>query len=224
MKRLLAVLMAALSVASFAGCGKNEGEATEPYLDVPTELVINDVDENSEEAKAVKAAAAQMLDTFITGDIDAIKAFLIDEDENWFAFDSEEQNALYREIFPKISYEFSFVSEHEGVYGVMTTITSPNMAEVYGRIITDIMDLAQSGQPYTLEELRKRNTETMQNILRNEEDIVKREQDLYIYVEHTGSEYTPRCDIFLANELVGGAMEASGELSAAMNEIMALEE
>lgn len=219
MKRLIAAIIALLTLFSLYGC-KRGVEGEEASSESETGIVVNDVDESTPEAEGAKKAAAELLDIFISGDIDAIRDFLQDDDEKFFDFDSEEQCEFYREIFPRIKYEFEYVSEHDGVYGVMTKITSPNMGEVYGRIITSYMDMAGSTEDYTEEDLRRRNTEIMREALSEEENFPKREEELYIYIERDGEKFVPRCDVYLSNELVGGAAEVSEELSSSITEMI----
>ena len=219
MKRFIAAAAAFILLFSLYGCGKSGvGTDEEPSAQSATGIEVNDVDDASPEAEGAKAAASEMLDAFISGDIDAIRAVLVDEDEGYFDFDSEEQREFYKEIFPRVSYEFEYVSEHDGVYGVMTKITSPNMGEVYGRIITAYMDMAGSKENYTEEELRAKNTEIMREALSEEDDFPKREGELYIYIEKDGDTFVPRCDVYLSNELVGGAAEVSSEISSTISE------
>ncbi len=149
----------------------------------------------------------------------------IHEDDMWlFNFDSEEQIAFYKTIFPKIEYKFEFVSEHEGVYGVMTEITSPDMADVYGTIITDYIDSTTGEGSLSVEEIMSNSTETMLDMITSP-DLAQRCERLYIYVQYIDGEYIPRCDVFLANELTGGAPEVSDELSSTLYEtVKALQE
>lgn len=212
MKKYLALIIAAAMVLSLSACGDEQAEISEPTEYGTEKIILNDVDENSFEAQAVKAAAAEMLDVFISADFDAIKEILVDEDEEYFDFENEEQKEFYLAILPKIEYEFSFVKEHDGVYGVMTTIFSPDMAAVYGSMIIDLMD---SEEGMSSDEFRAKNTETMKRMLNaNDGSVPTRVEELYIYVECNNGVYTPRCDMYLANELLGGAAEASDEIGS----------
>ncbi len=219
LKRALIFIIAAAAALSFAGCKGNNDDAyvpSEPAEVSTGKIIPDDVDENSPEAKAVREAAAGMLDAFISADFDAIKDALVEEDEEYFDFESEQQREFYSAIFPKVEYEFESVAEHDGVYGVMTTVYSPDMASVYGSMILDIMD---SDENYTEEEFRKNNTETMKQLLDSDDGSVPtREEELYIYVEYDNGKYIPRCDMYLANALLGGSAEASDEIRTTLNE------
>lgn len=219
LKRALTFIIALAAFFSFAGCKSKNDETyvpTEPTEASTEKIIPDDVDANSPEAKAVREAAASMLDTFISADFDAIKEVLVEEDEEYFDFESEQQREFYSAILPKAEYEFEFVAEHDGVYGVMTTIYSPDMASVYGSMIMDIME---SDENYTEEEFRKKNTETMKRLLNADDGSVPtREEELYIYVEYDNGKYIPRCDMYLANALLGGSAEASDEIRTTLNE------
>lgn len=218
MKRLLVFIIAAASLFSFAGCGQRADEdfSAEPTEASSGKIIPDRVDENSPEAKAVREAAANMLDTFISADFDAIAEILVDEDEGYFNFNSEQQREFYASIFPKIKYEFDYVAEHDGVYGVMTKISSPDMAHLYGDMLLDLMENDSSASE---EEMRDENTRKMKKILNsNDGSVSTREEELFIYVEKLDGKYVVRCDSYLANELIGGAAEAAGEIVSSVTD------
>ena len=135
----------------------------------------------------------------------------------YFNFDSEDQMTFYNTIFPQIKYKFEFVSEYEGVYGVMTEITSPDMAEVYGTIITAYIDSATGESNASAREIIENSGDRMIEMLKSP-DLKRRVGRLYIYVEYIDGVYIPRCDMYLANELTGGAPETSDAISSSINE------
>lgn len=215
---LLLVLIMALSLCS-CGC-ENESAVTPSEEGFEQEematIIPNDVPEGSVEDLAVRETVKTYLDTFISCDFEAIKAQLHPDDAWLFNFELESQMQFYETIFPLIEYEFEYVSEHEGVYGVMTRIISPNMAHVYGSVITDYIDTSIAQDEDALRELVDSNTERMLKLVADPE-TPKRDEKLYIYVEYIDGEYVPRCNFYLANELTGGAPEASDELTSTIN-------
>ena len=222
MKKFFILPLCVLLVLSFSCCTGEKTSESEPTAvnsqeEIETGIIPNDVDENSEEAINVKATVANYLDTFISCDFDAIKAILHEDDTWFFNFESEDQLAFYEAIFPRIEYKFDYVSEHKGVYGVMTEITSPDMAEVYGTIITDYIDSTTGANNKTHAEILNESTEKMLELIKSP-DIKKRVSSLYVYVEYIDGNYIPRCDPYLANELTGGAPETSDEIQSSLNE------
>lgn len=221
MKKALVCLVISASMLSYAGCSKSENNVTEMVTETTTEatevIVPNSVAEDSEECIAVKETVANFLDTFISADFELIKNAIHEDDQWCFNFESESQLAFYNAIFPQIEYEFEYVSEYEGVYGVMTQITSPDMAEVYGTIFTDTLSSATGENSHSVNEILTSTTETMVNML-NSGTLSKRVERLYIYVEYIDGEYIPRCDMYLANELTGGAPEVSDELYSTLSD------
>ncbi len=236
MKKVSAIITAFILVLSFSSCGSiNHGEVDNPsnslehsenplvipndsleQSEMPT-IIPNDVPEGSKEDLAVRETVKEYLDNFTSCDFDKIKAQLHEEDKWLFNFESEDQMKFYNTIFPLITYEFEFVSEHEGVYGVMTRIVSPSMADVYGTIITEYLDTSISEDTQALSELVQNNTERMLTLLKDP-SLPKRDERLYIYVEYINGKYIPRCDFYLANEITGGAPEASGEITGTLND------
>jgi hypothetical protein len=217
MKKGIALAVALTFVLSATACKKGNDDIDQEPTETASEKIIpNDVDENSDEALKAKEAVSKMLDAFISADFDRIKEALTEEDREFFNFDSEDQCEFYKTILPKIKYEFTSVAEHDGVYGVMTTITSPDMASVYGNMIISIME---SGESYTEESFRKKNVETMKSLLNSDDGTIgERSEELYIYVENDNGKFIPRCDIYLANELLGGYPEASEEIGETLSE------
>ncbi len=222
MKRFIAMGLSAVMIFALSACKKQEGENPSSSSEAPTEfetIIPNEVDENSKEAASAKEAVSKLLDTFISADIESVKKVLHEEDLEYFNFESEEQIAFYKAIWPKISYKLKGVYEHDGVYGVMTEITSPDMAEVYGRLWSDFIDVESPTRPNSAEEFRENNLSKVISMLNSDTDIVKdRIEDLFIYVEYKDGKYIARCDIYLANEIIGGAAEASSEIAEALVE------
>lgn len=224
MKKILASLLSFIVVFSFAACNKDNTEIpteapTEAATHAHEEIIPDTVPEGSEADIQVRAAVKEYLDTIIACDFDKIKENLHADDAWLFNFESEDQMKFYNAIFPRVKYSFEYVAEHEGVYGVMTQITSPDMAEVYGTIITDYID-----QRTEIGSVELDTTDVMIDLV-TDPDISLREQSLFIYVEYIDGEYIVRCDAWLANELTGGAPEVSDELSNTLNEAVgALEE
>ncbi|MGM9552405.1 MAG: hypothetical protein ACI3XA_09150 [Clostridia bacterium] len=220
MKKIISIAASFFVLFSFSACSKTEDNDValqeEAYSEETTEeIVLRNIELESAEGQAVSKAAAEFLDTFISCDIDKIKKSLCEEDLQYFNFDSEDQIEIYNLIFPKLKYEFHYVSEHKGTYGVMTTITSPDMADVYGTLITERIDRNIDGSDSQND--REWNNKRMREILSNP-DISERVETLYVYVEYIDGEYVPRCDIYLANELIGGAAEIMSEISSTLNE------
>lgn len=227
MKRILLGIVCLIVALSMAGCNSSK-EVVEPSYEESTEtetgIIPASVPDNSEEAKCVKETVKEYLDTFVSCDFDAIKNAIHEEDQWLFNFEDEEQLAFYKAIFPQLEYKFEFVSEHEGVYGVMTEITSPDMSEVYGRIITDYIDATTGNSDKSKEEVAGERTKKMLEMI-VAPDLARRVERLYIYVEFIDGEYIPRCDAYLANELTGGAPEISDEItSTIMESVNALNE
>lgn len=232
LKKQLISIVCVASLISFSACGQKKtsdniisNEAVnEITTEETTEIIVNDVPEGSEAAIKVKETVANYLDTFISCDFDAIREVLHPDDSWMFNFESEDQLRFYEAIFPQIKYEFEYVSEYEGVYGVMTQITSPSMIEVYGSIITDYLDRYAEQDIQSVNEIVSTDTERMLEMIVSP-DLERRVEKLYIYVEYIDGEYIPRCDAFLANEITGGAPEASDEITSVLNEtINALDE
>ncbi len=222
MKKTFSIILAAALAISLAACDNNEvvnNENTEEYTETSNGILLRNVAVDSEEGQAVCNALSKYLDTFISADFESISAVLHDDDKVYFNFESDEQKSLYELIFPQIEYNFNFVSEHGGTYGVMTTITSPDMAEVYGALITENIDRNIEGVQPEMDK-RQLNNERMRELLKSDE-LARRVEDLYIYVEYINGEYIPRCDAFLGNELVGGAVEAQSEITDVINEAVA---
>lgn len=228
MKKFFIFLLCLLLALAIAGCGNSEGLSS----DSPTEqsqaeegaIVPNDVAEGSEADIAVRAAVKDYIDTFISCDFDRIESIIHEEDLWLFNFESEDQIKFYNAIFPCLEYEFDFVSEHEGVYGVMAHVYAPDMAEVYGTVIADYIDASTGNSSITSAEIVSNNTERMLELIASPETSV-RDERLYIYVQHIDGEYIVRCDMYLANALTGGAPEVSEELAYTFNEtISALSE
>ncbi|MCD8048929.1 MAG: hypothetical protein LUG52_04880 [Clostridia bacterium] len=223
MKRITALLLAGTLAVSAAGCGKSEDEEinaedmTEATYYVPAEE-LNDVDDDSAEAIGAKAAVAKMMDTFISADMDAIKEVLVDEDEEYFNFEYDDQVEFYKEIFSRITYEMLYVKEHDGVYGVMTKTTAPDMTDIIAEMFVDMIDIENADEPETLA-VRAKNMEKLRERLNSEDEPVDtREQTLYIYVEYEDGEFIPRCDMYLVNELTGGYVEISSEIVSSLME------
>lgn len=224
MKKVLLHILCFVMVLAIAGCGSNDATVETESVETTTEeatIIPNDVPEGSEADIAVRETVSEYLDTFISCDFDAISNALHEEDKWLFNFESEDQLAFYNAIFPQIEYEFEFVAEHEGVYGVMTQITSPDMAEVYGAVITNYIDTYTENNSDALSEIVANNTETMLEMLVSP-SLSRRVERLYIYVQYIDGEYIPRCDMYLANELTGGAPEISSELTSTINETVEL--
>ncbi len=222
MKRFIAIGLSAVMIFSLSACKKQVDENPSSSSEAPTEfetIIPNEVDENSKEAASAKEAVSKLLDTFISADIESVKKVLHEDDIEYFNFESEEQIAFYKAIWPKISYKLKGVYEHDGVYGVMTEITSPDMAEVYGRLWSDFIDVESPTRPSSGEEFRANNLSKAISMLNSDTDIIKdRIEDLFIYVEYKNGKYIARCDMYLANEIIGGAAEASSEISEALLE------
>ena len=220
MKKLFTLMLCVLLTLSLCGCNSEttpEVETTVQSEEQETAITPNDVPEDSEAAINVKAAVADYLDTFISCDFEAIKEILHEDDRWCFNFESEDQMDFYNAIFPLVEYKFDYVSEYEGVYGVMTEITSPDMAQVYGTIITDYIDSTTGNSEKSPEEIMSGSKDKMLSLIKSP-DIPRRVGQLYIYVEYIDGEYITRCNAFLANELTGGAPETSDEISSSLNE------
>ena len=238
MKRMILVLVCLIMVLSFAGCGEKTNENSpsivsdvneENYSAVDatkeqeaveedsTQIQVNDVLPGSDADLAVRSTVSNFLDTFISCDFEAIKSILHEEDKWLFNFESEDQLKFYKAIFPQIKYNFEFVSEYEGVYGVMTNINSPDMMEVYGSVITNYLDKVAEKDTESMKSIVDSNTENMIEMIKSPQ-LKKREERLYIYVQYIDGVYIPRCDFYLANELTGGAPEASNEITSSLNE------
>lgn len=221
MKKVLLFAICFILILSLAGCGCTntpaETETHEHSEETATGIIPNDVPAGSEADIAVRETVASYLDTFISCDFDAIKSIIHEDDQWYFNFESADQLAFYEAVFPQIEYEFEFVSEHEGVYGVMTQITSPNMAEVYGTVITDYIDSTVGHSDKPVSEIVAENTERMLSLIKSP-TLPRRVEKLYIYVEYINGKYIPRCDVYLANEITGGAPEVSDEITNSISE------
>lgn len=221
MKKVMSILLCLVLVFSLCSCGCGNSADTKAPAEEATEVtedatIIPDmVPEESPAYNEVKNTVSKYLDTFISCDFDAIKSQLHEDDKWLFNFDSEDQMAFYKAIFPLLKYEFEFVAEHDGVYGIMTRITSPNMADVYGTLITEYLDYSMENNRDALNDIITSNTEKLVELITSP-DVSLRSERLYIYVEYIDGEYIPRCDAFLANELTGGAPEASSEISSTL--------
>lgn len=221
MKKYIIIGLSSIMLFATAACtndaNKEQGteNATAAYeeaTEYPT-IIPDIVDSNSEEAEAVKKAAKQMLDTFISADMDNIEKMLVDEDKKLFNFESKDQTEFYKAIFPKIKYEFKGVYEHDGVYGVMTTITSPDMADVFGDMWIELIDPESATAPGSDDEFKTNNLNSIIQRLNSTTDAVpERVRNLYIYVEYKNGNYIPRCYMDLANELIGGTAEVSSAI------------
>lgn len=220
MKKLLMCIICLSLALSLCACGDGEGETAPSQaesVETETGIIPADVPEDSEAAINVKATVKNYLDTFISCDFDAIKEIIHEDDEWYFNFEDEEQLEFYKAIFPQIEYKFEFVSEHEGVYGVMTEITSPDMSEVYGTVITDYIDATTGHSTKSTQEIMNESTERMLEMIKSP-SLPRRVGRLYVYVEYINGEYIPRCDAYLTNELTGGAPEISDEISSTLSE------
>ncbi|MBQ6794594.1 MAG: hypothetical protein IJO83_00450 [Clostridia bacterium] len=220
MKKAALSLICIVLVISMCAC-TGEKEVTAPYGEESTEtatgIIPASVPEGSEEAKMVKETVKNYLDTFVSCDFTAIENALHQDDKWYFNFSDEEQLAFYEAILPQIEYKLEYVSEHEGVYGVMTEITSPDMAEVYGSVITSYIDATTGNSEKSADEIMKERTESMLEMIKSPE-LARRVNKLYVYVEYIDGKYIPRCDMYLANELTGGAPEVSDEITSTINE------
>lgn len=220
MKKSVLCIVCLILAFSLAGCN-NVKEGTQPSEEVSTEtetgIIPASVPDDSEKAKNVKSVVQSYLDTFISCDFDAVKNVLHEDDKWLFNFEDEEQLAFYKAIFPQLEYKFEFVSEHEGVYGVMTEITSPDMSEVYGSVITDYIDATTGNSDMSQQDIKSQRTERMLEMIKSPE-LPRRVERLYIYVEYIDGVYIPRCDAYLANELTGGAPEVSDEITSTLVE------
>ncbi|MBQ8003227.1 MAG: hypothetical protein IJ297_07275, partial [Clostridia bacterium] len=184
MKRFLSLVLCLVIALSFSACGNDNSTSVTPTEDGANgEIIPNDVPAGSEADIAVRKAVSAYLDTFISCDFDAIKAAIHPDDMQYFNFDSEDQMTFYNTIFPQIKYKFEFVSEYEGVYGVMTEITSPDMAEVYGTIITAYIDSATGESNASAREIIENSGDRMIEMLKSP-DLKRRVGRLYIYVEY----------------------------------------
>lgn len=221
MRKVMSILLCFVSAFSLCSCGCGNSADTEASVEEVTEateeasVTPDMVPEESPVYSEVKSMVSKYLDTFISCDFDAIKSQLHEDDKWLFNFDSEDQLALYKAIFPLLKYEFEFVAEHDGVYGIMTRISSPDMADVYGTLITEYLDYSMENNRDALKDIAASNTERMVELITSP-DVSLRSERLYIYVEYIDGEYIPRCDAFLANELTGGAVEASSEISSTL--------
>ncbi|MBQ8541001.1 MAG: hypothetical protein IJ435_05950 [Clostridia bacterium] len=221
MKNLFILIFCVVLMFSLCGCNDGATPESETAMqsaeEQSTGIVPNDVPEDSEAAINVKAVVADYLDTFISCDYEKIKENLHEDDRWCFNFESEDQMDFYNAIFPLVEYKFDYVSEYEGVYGVMTEITSPDMAQVYGTIITDYIDSTTGNSNQSPKEIMSGSKDRMIELIKSSE-TPRRVGQLYIYVEYIDGEYIPRCNAFLANELTGGAPETSDEISSSLNE------
>ncbi len=220
-KRAAAVIAAVAMVMSVSACGKNEeadiDDATEATYYVP-EDELNAVDDDSAEAIGAKAVVAKMMDTFISADMDAIKEVLTDEDEEYFNFEYDDQVEFYKELFPRVTYEMLYVREHDGVYGVMTKTTAPDLTDVIAEMFADMLDFENAEEPHTLLVLANNMVKLKERLNSEDDPVDTREQMLYIYVEYENGEYIPRCDMYLVNELTGGYTEISSEIVSSLME------
>lgn len=222
MKKLILCVLCFALVFSLASCGDDEnitapdGEAS---TESATEIIPATVPEGSIEAENVKETVRSYIDTFISCDFEAINNVLHEDDKWLFNFEDEEQLEFYRAVFPQIEYKFEYVSEHEGVYGVMTEMTSPDMAEVYGSVITNYIDAATGNSTKSAQEIMSESTDAMLEMIKSPE-LARRVEKLYIYVEYIDGVYVPRCNAYLANELTGGAPQVSDEITSTLNETM----
>lgn len=220
MKKLVLSLVCLVLALSITACTANNNESApsgETSTETATGIIPASVPEGSEAAKNVKETVKNYLDTFISCDFDAIENVLHEDDARYFNFSDEGQLAFYEAIFPQVEYKLEYVSEHEGVYGVMTEITSPDMAEVYGSVITSYIDATTGNSEKSADEIMKERTDSMLRMIKSP-DLARRVNKLYIYVEYIDGVYIPRCDMYLANELTGGAPEVSDEITSTLNE------
>ncbi len=220
MKKLVLCIICLSLVFSLSACKNENNEilpSEESVPEVETGIVPNSVPDDSEEAISVKATVKNYLDTFISCDFDAIRSIIHEDDQWYFNLEDEEQLEFYKAVFPQIEYKFEFVSEYEGVYGVMTEMTSPDMAEVYGSVITDYLDATAGYSTKSTDEIKRDSTKTMLEMIKSP-DLPRRVERLYVYVECIDGVYIPRCDVFLANELTGGAPEISDEITTTLSE------
>lgn len=210
---IILVIVAAVIIMNSINASKKQPQQIIVPTEEETYIQPTTLPDDAEDSIKVRDAVANYIDTFKSCDFEAIKA-IIHEDDKWlFNFESEDQLAFYKAIFPKVNYTFEFVAEHEGVYGIMTNITSPSMADIYGTIITEYIDIRTSENPDAVFDTKERAIELI-----NQPDTPLRNERLYIYVEKIDGEYVVRCDAYLANELTGGAPEASDEISSVLNE------
>ncbi len=224
MKKILVLALCAIFAFSVGGCKKTDVTestesivASEAVMETEGEIIINSVDMDSEEGVAAMEAAKTLLDAFISADIDAIKSVLHKDDLKYFNFESADQVEFYKTILPMLTYEFKAVDEHQGVYGVDTYFNSPNMADIYGKIILEITESANNGESFTTGDAREKINERLHELL-NSEELLIREGRVYVYVECIDGKYIPRCDMFLANELLGGYPEYSDEIGSVLND------
>lgn len=227
MKKFLTIIAFGALVLSLSACGCEPTASDEPtpateevYVTEEEKIIPDIVEKGSETEIAVMNAVGEYLDNFIRCDFDSIKASLHQEDAWLFNFESDDQMLFYEAIFPLVEYEFDYVAEHEGVYGVMTRMTSPNMADVYGTILTEYLDSSMVNDSDSLRNIVANNTERMIELITSG-DIAQRDELLFIYVEYIDGQYIPRCDMYLANELTGGAPEASGEITSTISDTLA---
>lgn len=222
MKKIISVLLVLILAVSLCSCGDENtvtDEAVNEEISEEATIVPDIVTEGSEKDLAVRAVVANYLNTFISCDFEAIDNILHEEDKWLFNFESQDQIAFYETILPKVEYEFEYVAQHEGVYGVMTRMSSPDMANVYGTLITEYLDVSMNNNRETLSEIVSSNTERMIELIASA-DMTRRDERLFIYVEYINGEYIPRCDMYLANELTGGAPEASDEITSTLSETL----
>ncbi|MBQ7976881.1 MAG: hypothetical protein IJ300_14445 [Clostridia bacterium] len=174
------------------------------------ETNLNAVDENSEEAKMVRATAANYLDTFISCDFEALKTLIHPDDAPFFNFESETQMDFYKAIFPRITYEIKSVWEKDGVYGAKTTITAPNMAEAIGDIHVEQIDNVIAGDTTSNQTMEEISDKILTAIKSG--GLSDASYDVYVIVQAENGQYVPRCNEYIANALLGGYPEASQEL------------
>ena len=196
--------------------------ATTIVTEANDELDLNAVDENSEEAKMVRATAANYLDTFISCDYEKLKTLIHPDDAPFFNFESETQMEFYNTIFPNVTYEIKSVWEKDGVYGALTTITAPSMAEAIGDIHVDQIDNVIQGDSdrLSLDEISDVILTSVKNGSLSDDSF-----EVYVIVQVEDGNYIPRCNEYVANALLGGYPAASDELiNTMMGSIEALSE
>ncbi len=180
------------------------------------ELDLNAVDANSEEAKMVRATAANYLDTFISCDFETLKTLIHPDDAPFFNFESETQVEFYKAMFPLVKYEIKSVWEKDGVYGALTTITSPNMAEAIGDIHIEQIDKVISGEDASAQTMEEISDKILTAVKSG--SLADASYDVYVIVQIEDGQYVPRCNEYIANALLGGYPEASYELASTMME------
>lgn len=194
-----------------------------PVEENSSELELNAVDENSEEARMVRIAASNYLDTFINCDFEALKTLIHPDDAPFFNFESETQMEFYKAMFPRVTYEIKSVWEKDGVYGAKTTITAPDMAEAIGNIYVEQIDNTIEGDTTsnkTMDEISDKILTAIKN-----DSLPDASYDVYVIVQLENGQYVPRCNEYIANALLGGYPEVSQELiNTMMNSVNALSE